>query len=960
MLITPASLLSAQKQRLIKLTVHTEPKHELLLDSFSGSEAISQPFSFDLALLSPDPRIELKTLIDQGALLEIELANGAHRCIHGHITAFSYLKSDGGLSHYCATLSPWLWYLGQRVDARIFQERTVVDVLRTVFAHYGALAVLRFDLQQDLPLRTHSCITQFNETDEHFVRRLLEEEGWLFYFEHTAQGHTLVVRDDCRGLSPLPQQPVIAYLQGSIPTHADTICEWTAQRVRQPDAVSAGTFDYKQVGQWDRVSTALLTPASGSVPLERYAFSGQYSAGDDREAKHRLDSHRDALHVLSKTFRGVSNCRAMEPGYTFTLTEHPRHEGAPAQRHHLYAREFLLLSVQHQGRNNYLNEDKADYRNSFSSIRRDIPYRPQCLTPRPVVAGPLTAVVVGDLALGEVYTDEWARVKVRFHWQRQQPDEHDSARQHAQDTAWLRVAQPSAGDGFGHQFMPRIGQEVVVSFIAGDINRPLITGAVYNSSHHSPRFSDVGGTGQLPANQALSGIKTKEHKGGGYNELLFDDTAGELRARLASRHQDSALNLGKLTAPRSEGRAQPLGNGAELRTNAAIALRAAQGLLLTSYAKHQALDPQLGREALLELLSQCADLFKALGETASAQGAQALDHAGIEALRQTLDQWPAADSSGRGEPLIAITGEAGIVSATPASQAHYAGGNHDTTAQDHVQMTSGAAMRLHAGQGISAFAQDAGISAIANRGKVLVQGQSDDIALNAHQSLHASAAEGEIVLTAPTIRLVADDGSYIKLGGGIEIGTAGSAIVHAAAHDWVGPKTDRVPMPAFGRDGADQRHVLHFEGDAKAAALSQAYNVALEDGSLVQGITGGDGGTEKIQREAMQLANVNVLKPLLDSGATGVGGGLKPAPSKNSPYDLTYLIKDKQTGVPLSDVKYRIQLESGDVVIGITDEHGNTQTVQSDTPQIAKIEVPYDDDSPTQPHTHVGPDTCDC
>lgn len=963
----PVSLLSSQKHRLIKLAVQTQSEHELLLDSFGGREAVSELFSFDLALLSRDPLLELKTLIGQPTLLEVELADGARRCIHGHITGFNHLKNDGGLSYYSATLSPWFWYLSQRVDSRIFQDLTVVDVLHKVFSHYGALAKFRFDLVQDVPLRTHSCITQFNETDEHFARRLLEQEGLLFYFEHSAQSHTLVVRNESDKLAPLEQQPVIQYHQNSIPATADTISEWTAQRQQQSGAISVPSFDYKQAEQWEHVDTGLLNSASDSVRLERYEFLGQYNAGGRAEATNRVGSRRDALHAQGKTFRGVSNCRAMVPGYTFTLTQHPRHDpsqansGSNQREPGATVNEFLLLSVQHQGHNNYLTEAEADYSNTFTSIRRHIPYRPQCLTPYPVVAGPLTAVVVGDNALGEVHTDEWARVKVRFHWQRQQPDERDSAKQHAQDTAWLRVSHPSAGEGFGHQFMPRIGQEVVVSFIAGDVNQPLITGTVYNSSHHSPRFSDVVGLKQLPTNNALSGIKTKEHQGGGYNELLFDDTAGELRTRLASRHQDSALNLGKLTTPRNEGKAQPLGNGAELRTNAAIALRAAQGLLLTTYAKHQAQDPQLGRETLLELLSQCADLFKSLGETASAQGAQALDHAGIEALRQTLNQWPAADSSASGEPLIAITSEAGIVSATPASQTHYAGGNHDTTAQDHLQMSSGAAMRLHAGNGISAFAQDAGISAIANRGKVLVQAQNDDIALNAQKNLHASAAEGEIVLTAPTIRLVADDGSYIKIGGGIEIGTSGSAIVHAADHDWVGPKTDRVPMPAFGRDGADQRHVLHFEGDAKAAALSQAYNVALEDGSVVQGITASDGGTEQIQREAMQLANVNVLQRLLGSGATGIGGALKSAPpSKNSPYDLTYRIKDKQTGAPLSDVKYRIQLESGDVVIGITDEHGNTQTVQSDTPQIAKIEVPYDDDSATQSHPHVGPDTCDC
>ncbi len=966
MLMDPASLLSSQKHRLIKLSVHTESDHELLLDRFSGHEAISQPFSFDLALLSRDPLLELKTLVGQPTLLEVELADGAHRCIHGHITGFNHLKNDGGLSYYSATLSPWLWYLSQRVDSRIFQDRTVVDVLHTVFGHYGALAKFRFDLAQGIPLRTHSCITQFNETDEHFARRLLEQEGLLFYFEHTAQSHTLVVRNDSGRLASLEQQPVIQYHQNSIPATADTISEWAAQCQQQSDAISVPSFDYKQAAPWEHIDTSFLKSASDSVRFERYEFLGQYTPGSRADAINRVGWRRDALHALGKTFRGVSNCRAMVPGYTFTLTQHARHDplqansGSNQRAPGATVNEFLLLSVQHQGHNNYLNEAEADYSNTFTSIRRHIPYRPQCLTPCPVVAGPLTAIVVGDKNLGEVHTDEWGRVKVRFHWQRQQPDERDSSKQHAQDSAWLRVSQPSAGDGFGHQFMPRIGQEVVVNFIAGDVNQPLITGTVYNSSHHSPRFSDVAGLKQLPTNNALSGIKTKEYQGSGYNELLFDDTPGQLRTRLASRHQDSALNLGKLTTPRSEGKAQPLGNGAELRTNAAIALRAAQGLLLTTYAKHQAQDPQLGRETLLELLSQCADLFKSLGETAAAQGAQALDHAGIETLRQTLNQWPAADSSASGEPLIAITSEAGIVSATPASQGHYAGGNHDTTAQNHLQMTSGAAMRLHAGQGISAFAQDAGISAIANRSKVLVQAQNDDIALNAQKNLHASAAEGEIVLTAPTIRLVADDGSYIKIGGGIEIGTSGSAIVHAADHDWVGPKTDRIPMPAFGRDGADQRHVLHFEGDAKAAALSQVYKVSLEDGSVVQGITGGDGGTEQIQREAMQLANVNALKPLLDSGSAGIGGGLKPAPSKNSPYDLTYLIKDKQTGAPLSDVKYRIQLESGDVVIGITDEHGNTQTVQSDTPQIAKIEVPYDDDSATQPHSHVGPDACDC
>lgn len=953
MSINPAALLSSQKRRLIKLTVQTESDYELVLDSFTGSESISEPFSFELALLSRDPFLELKTLIDQPTLLEIELVDGAQRNLHGHITAFNHLKSDGGLSYYSATLSPWLWYLSQRIDSRIFQDCTVLDVLNTVFAHYGALAVFRFDLAQPSALRVHSCITQFNETDQQFVRRLLEEEGLLFYFEHTAKGHTLVVSDYSHSLTPLAQQPIIRFHQEALPASADTISEWTAHRLRQSDAIRIPTFDYKQASAWELSDMRSLSAANERLALEHYVFAGQHSAGSSDEAARRVVWRAEALHALGKTFRGVSNCRAMVPGYTFELTQHPRHEGQllPDRRQQPEPRtsvkEFLLLCVQHSGRNNYLNDDdEAVYRNTFTCLRRHIPYRPACETPRPVMAGPLTAIVVGEKGLGEVQTDEWARVKVRFHWQREQPDETGTDKRHAQDTAWLRVSQPSAGEGFGHQFMPRIGQEVVVSFVAGDINRPLVTGAVYNSAHRSPRFSNAGDYKPLPGNNALSGIKTKEHQGAGYSELLFDDTPGELRTRLATDHQDSALNLGKLTTPRNEGKAQPLGNGAELRTNAAIALRAAQGLLLSTYAKHQAQDNQLGREALLELLERCADLFKSLGETATAQGAQVLDHAGIDRLQQSLKQWPAPDSSASGEPLIALTGEAGIVSATPASQAHYAGENFDTTAQDHLQMTSGAAMRLHAGKGISAFAQDEGISAIANRGKVLVQAQDDDIALNAQKNLHASAAEGEIVLTAPTIRLVADDGSYVKIGGGIEIGTSGSAIVHAADHDWVGAKTDSVAMPVFGRQAADQRLLFHYPGhtgDSSRLATDHEYKINLEDGTDVSGVTDSTGLTQIVERQVMHKASVAAVRAPQLQLLSGSRAG--PSGNQTDKYsEQFHVVTPGAEHLPKAGQRYRISAADGRVWEGVTDADGLTERVYTDAPVALTFETLRDND----------------
>ncbi|MNP42595.1 hypothetical protein D3C76_1363730 [compost metagenome] len=185
-------------------------------------------------------------------------------------------------------------------------------------------------------------------------------------------------------------------------------------------------------------------------------------------------------------------------------------------------------------------------------------------------------------------------------------------------------------------------------------------------------------------------------------------------------------------------------------------------------------------------------------------------------------------------------------------------------------MTSGAAMRLQAGKGISAFAQDEGISAIANRGKVLVQAQEDDITVNAQKNLHLSAAEGEAVITAPTIRLVADDGSYIKIGGGVEIGSQGKVIVHASEHDWVGPNTDSAPLPAFTRDPAAQRLAFHYPGhadDSVRMAVDHAYQIKLEDGSTVQGLTDASGLTEHVEREAMHQAQVAALR------STGSKGG---------------------------------------------------------------------------------------
>ncbi|EIK95227.1 Rhs element Vgr protein [Pseudomonas sp. M47T1] len=849
--------LCAQYNRLIKFHTEETRYDELWLESLKGREGLSQLFEFKLVLLSEDAQCPLKTMMGKPARVEIELADRSQRPLHGLITSFSLHDCDNGVARYEATLSPWLWMLSRRSDLRIFQEKTVRDVLGAVFAQYELISAYEFRLSK--PLKKHSYLTQFNETDLEFVLRLLEADGLFFYFEHSLQRHTLIIVDSTDWLSALPEQPSIRFHSARVTETEDSITQWCAEREVAPGLFTTRGFDYKKPRVRMEVRLKTLNDQGDVTPYEHYRCDTQYSHVDCEEGDRWLRHRIEAREVQAKTFSGTSNCRAMRPGASFELREHFVHDRDPDEDRH-----FLLLSVEHEGSNAYLTGQESTYENHFTCIRNTIAYRPPLLTARPKIAGPLTATVVGPPGT-EVFTDEMGRIQVRFHWQRVNDGEIPPDDQ-ALQTTWLRVAMPSAGQGFGHQFLPRVGQEVLVHFLAGDIDRPLIGAAVYNGDHPTPEFSNEPG---LPGNRALSGIRSREHEGRGYNELLFDDTPGALRTRLASTHRASELNLGKLATPRQQGRSEPRGEGAELRSDAAIAVRAAHGLLLSTYARERASGGQLDRDELLKLLGECADLFAALGQTAEARGAGALNLTGLDALKKSAEQWPTADSTASGDPLLALASAAGIVSATPAGQAHFAGTDHDTIAHDQLALTSGAAMRLQAGQGVSAFAQDGGISAIANRGQVLVQAQEDNVVVNAQHNVHVSATEGEVLISAPTIRLVADDGSYIRLGGGgVEIGTPGKAIVHAAKHDWLDGKSDSARVPSFTRDPADQRVGFHYPGHSDKAprtAADQPFQLQTADGGVLAGIADALGHSSSVARESMQRLDATALrKPKAD------------------------------------------------------------------------------------------------
>jgi len=513
----------SQHQRLFTFDSPLPPEQELQLLSFSGREGISELFSFRVELISQDARIELKKLIGKKVTMGIATADGGTRYVSAHVSDFVHTGADGGIANYTAELVPWIWILSRRRDSRIFQDKTTEQIVKEVFDYYLTLADHEFRLSR--PLKPISYCTQYQESDLTFVLRLLEQEGLFFTFQHSQEGHRMIISDDSIVLPQLEKQPLIRYHSASVTETADSITAWSSARSFQPTRLTLKSFDYKQPGNPHLVQLNSLNQQGEVGQYEVFEYEGLYGYADAdegmRKARHRLE----AMEVNGKTFHGESNCRAMEAGAYFELSQHYDHDNDTPDD-----RQFLLLSVNHWGTNNYSSEGEAGYRNAFTCIRRKIPFRPLLNTPRSAITGPQTAIVVGPSG-EEIYTDELGRVKLQFHWDR-------NGEFNDQSSCWVRVAQSGASGGFGSIQIPRVGDEVVVVFLDGNPDRPLIMGSLYNSSN-TPPWS-------LPANKTQSGFLTRSMKGDGgtANFFRFEDKAGAEQIIMhAERNMDTEIEL---------------------------------------------------------------------------------------------------------------------------------------------------------------------------------------------------------------------------------------------------------------------------------------------------------------------------------------------------------------------------------------------------------------------------------
>ncbi|HZX50548.1 MAG TPA: type VI secretion system tip protein TssI/VgrG [Pseudomonas sp.] len=477
--------------------------HDLQVLEFSGREAISQPFEFELELVSERPDLDLESLLHQSAFLALSQAGNG---IHGQIYRVAQGESGKRLTRYHVTLRPQLAYLAHRTNQRIFQHLTVEKIIGQVLEEHGIQAnAYQFQLGSIYPEREY-CV-QYDESDLHFVQRLCEEEGIHYHFQHSEQGHVLVFGDD---QTPFPKLAPTAYQQDSGLVADKPVIKRFGVRVEtRTSRVTRRDYDFEK--------PKLLMEAEAKsefVPdLEDYDYPGRFV--ERERGKHlsqrALERHR---HDFEQA-QGESDQTLLASGHFLAFTDHPRPSWNDL---------WLLSEIHHEGKQPQVLEEsvtehgEADggfqqgYRNRFTATPWTVPYRPSLEHPKPRILGSQSAVVTGP-AGEEIHCDEYGRVKVQFFWDRHgQADDKTSC--------WLRVSSSWAGDRYGAIAIPRIGMEVLVTFLEGDPDQPLVTGCLYHKEHVVPY--------DLPANKTRSVFKTLSSPGGGgYNEIRIEDKKGE-------------------------------------------------------------------------------------------------------------------------------------------------------------------------------------------------------------------------------------------------------------------------------------------------------------------------------------------------------------------------------------------------------------------------------------------------
>jgi type VI secretion system secreted protein VgrG len=491
-----------QENRAYEIFVPALGRDVFMLVAFEGSEFVSNTFQFRADVISETKGIDCEALLRKPVVVEIKRDGGQpSRFIHG---CFAQVRLTGKDTdppiryYYECTIVPWLWFLNLETDCRIFQNLDAKEIITKVFQEHK-FTDFTFKLEGALPKREYTV--QYRETSLNFISRLLEEEGIFYFFEHTEQKHQLILTNVNSVTAKCPVVDTMPYGLGTSNAAQGVIGEMQSSNTVHTGKLTIQDYNF------ELSNVNLLSTSSGKQLAEVYDYPGNYKKKDEgtRLVKLRLEEQEARLRTVSASTVSTS----MIPGYRFTLTDHFDDKCNV---------EYLILEVSTSLRNNLMvtsSGDKSSARSSasFRAIPFSVPYRPPLVHKKPLIHGVQTAIVTGKSG-EEIWTDKYGRVKVQFHWDRLGKKDENSS-------LFIRISNTWAGAQWGQIQIPRIGQEVIVSFIEGDPDRPIITGRVYNDQNMPPYT--------LPANQTQSGIKSRSTKGGGaadFNEFRFEDKKG--------------------------------------------------------------------------------------------------------------------------------------------------------------------------------------------------------------------------------------------------------------------------------------------------------------------------------------------------------------------------------------------------------------------------------------------------
>lgn len=856
---------------------------QVFLQRIDGQHAINAGLRASLLCLSADTNIALKQFIGVRVSVAQRTDQGQWHCTSGIITQATLGKSDGALTAYTLELHDPTALLKQRRNSRVFMNKSVVDISRILFEEWQANSQLfsgsvSLDLQglkSDYDIRPF--VMQSNESDYEFLTRLWRSEGINWLIDETSylsansgtiEPQVLRLIDENRHFKRLTRQYIV--YQPSNQQHSNSVAQFDhitqliTQNSLQPNAVLVQHWhpqqhDIQLQGSSNTADLSLEQAWSlGSAWVADLNGEDGVTVSDQLQLEKLQRNISDHLNAQAKCLNATTNVRDSQVGYWFSLNDVSTGNSLSkiAASTTGEKSEFLITAKQFYHQNNLPKELQQQvnqlltpqqliahsqqaqsaslHGSQLSLASRDVVIKPEYnpLQHRPP-AKPQRARVVGPEG-DTIYVDAWGRIKVQFLFARAADHQHAGGAGSSgtdSDSGWVDVLTPWAGDGagqdanYGARFLPRIGELVVIDFLDGNIDRPFVMGRLHEGSRMPAQFDQLG---TLPDTRALSGIKSQEINGSGFNQLRFDDTTGQISAQLNSSHAASQLNLGHLSHPKQTDTSKGRGEGFELRTDQFGAIRAKQGLLISTQAQPQAQGHHLDAQPAKQQLENSLNSSKALSEVAKNQQTDPLDVLdSLKTFIQNIEQQDQGKAFAFKKALMILSAPASIALSSQQDIHLSASQQISHSAGASINFSTQANLIAQANDKISLFAAQNGISAIAAKGKIDIQAQDDAIELIARKVIQIISTEDNIALTSAKEIILTAGGSQIKINGsGVLITTGGKFESKAAQHVFNGGAVVNAQLPEMPKSGLFSRR-FDFKNLIEAELLSEGFKYKI-------------------------------------------------------------------------------------------------------------------------------------